>query len=288
PPAGPGSTGVEPAPMRLAALLVWLLMAAVAGAQELDEILQVQFEDRPDGSVIRAHNRQSAEVTLTVTLTENFNVQPVEGQVVTRTVPGNTRVEMIHLRPSDPGQRWSYNYVYHFTWGSLEARHDDSVVYALPYASGQTFQVIQGFNGSFSHTGDNQYAVDFDLPEGTPVLCAREGTVIRAEGRYTEGGVDEKYWTRANAVQVRHRDGTVGEYVHLKPGGVAVRPGQRVSVGDLLGYSGSTGYSRFPHLHFFVYKALDGYRRQSFPIRFRVGGRATPVEPVEGESYTAP
>src|SRR5262249_51340140 len=39
-------------------------------------------------------------------------------------------------------------------------------VYALPFTAGESHQLIQSFNSAFSHTGDNAYAVDFDMPEG--------------------------------------------------------------------------------------------------------------------------
>lgn len=52
-----------------------------------------------------------------------------------------------------------------------------------------------------------------------------------------------------NHVIVRHEDGTVAVYAHLRRGSVAVKPGQRVEVGDQLGEVGNTGNSSEPHLH---------------------------------------
>ncbi len=51
--------------------------------------------------------------------------------------------------------------------------HTDS----LPYASGKSYRVIQGFDSRFSHSGVEQFAVDFRMAEGTPVHAAREGVV---------------------------------------------------------------------------------------------------------------
>ena len=79
------------------------------------------------------------------------------------------------------------------------------------------------------------------MPEGTPVLAAREGTVVDVEDGYREGGGEERYKGQENYVIVLHPDGTVGSYLHLRQHGVRVRPGQSVKTGDLLGESGSTG-----------------------------------------------
>ena len=90
-----------------------------------------------------------------------------------------------------------------------------------------------------------------------------------------------------NYVLVQHEDETVAEYFHLKTDGVKVEMGQRVEAGDLLGYSGNTGCSSGPHLHFMVFKARDGHHRESLPVRFLVAGSDQPIILQEGKSYRA-
>ena len=53
-----------------------------------------------------------------------------------------------------------------------------------------------------------------------------------------------------NFVHVRHADGLIALYYHLKRGSVAVSVGQQVSAGDILGVARSSGCSFAPHLHF--------------------------------------
>ena len=61
-------------------------------------------------------------------------------------------------------------------------------MYQLPYAPGNRFKVTQGYNGSFSHKGSNQYAIDWQMPEGTPVYAARGGVVVRTKDDSNTGG----------------------------------------------------------------------------------------------------
>jgi murein DD-endopeptidase MepM/ murein hydrolase activator NlpD len=110
------------------------------------------------------------------------------------------------------------------------------------------------------------------MPAGTPVVAARAGIVLDVTLRYTEGGANLGFLNKANTVSVLHDDGTVAEYAHLSPGPAVIEAGERVKSGDLLGYSGSTGYSSDPHLHFIVTETViqDGkVTHESVPVRFR-------------------
>jgi murein DD-endopeptidase MepM/ murein hydrolase activator NlpD len=161
--------------------------------------------------------------------------------------------------------------------------------YRLPYPSGRTFSVLQGFHGAFSHRGSNEYAVDFDCPQATPVIAARPGVVVAANAAAQGAGTTPEFqeYRRVNFILVRHDDGTLGEYMHLAPSGVSAQPGQRVERGDELGLSGNTGFSSTPHLHFQVMTAAgDGVSARSFPIAFAIAeGRVG--EPVQGRAYQA-
>lgn len=177
---------------------------------------------------------------------------------------------------------------------SFRARFGDPGVqpteyhYALPYPRGQTFSVLQGFHGAFSHRGSNEFAVDFDCPVATKVLAARPGMVVVANAKAQGSGTTPDFldYARTNFVIVMHDDGTLGEYMHLAPATVQVKPGQHVERGQELALSGNTGYSSTPHLHFQVMTAArDGVSARSFPFVMAVApGRVE--EPTLAQRYT--
>ncbi len=233
----------------------------------------VAVSTRREGNVTRfiVENREACEVTMT------FEVSLVNmtGSVAlpyTATFPAQQTNEAFSLSPVEPGARWSYSYTNYFKLGSSLARHDDSCVYELPYSTGGNFKVTQGYNGKFSHKGPNQYAIDWQMPEGTLVRAARAGVVVRVKDDSDKSGSSMDYDRYNNFVLVRHEDGTLGHYCHLQKGGCLVKVGQPVEAGDPIAHSGNTGFSTGAHLHFCVFKARDGHERVSIPIKFRVSG----------------
>ncbi len=150
--------------------------------------------------------------------------------------------------------------------GDPAARTDD-VTYALPFDA-HRIRISQPPQGHASHRdAENRDAVDFALPEGTPVLAARAGTVMQVQEGFHGNGQDILHdGQRANFIRLLHTDGSMAVYAHLQPGGVRVRPGQHVETGQLIGLSGNTGYSTAPHLHFVV-QVNRGMRLHSVPVR---------------------
>lgn len=83
---------------------------------------------------------------------------------------------------------------------------------------------------------------------------------------------------------ILHNDSTIGRYLHFKHKGVAVKLGQKVKRNTIIGYSGSTGYSSNPHLHFAVTSPIDGSNSKSLEFYFSdKEGNAFTTKP--GERY---
>ena len=145
---------------------------------------------------------------------------------------------------------------------------DTSHIYSLPYKKGESYLLVQAYESTiFSHQGEA--ALDFKMKTGTPIMAARSGKVIQVEDKHNEGGLDDNYLSKGNHVVIEHNDGSYAGYWHFKHKGTAVEVGEQVKVGDLLGYCGNTGYSAFPHLHFWVYDYNgDNGTYQTLPTRF--------------------
>ncbi len=241
-----------------------------------------------DGDTTRffVENRELGDVTMTF----EVNAKNLKGNVAfpyTATFPPGEVTEAFTLAPVDLSARWEYSYTNYFKLGSNCARHDDNYIYDLPYLPGYKFKVTQGYNGKFSHTGANQYATDWQMPEGTLVLAARAGLVIRVKDDSNKGGGSMAYDKYNNYVLIQHDDGTLAHYCHLQKGGCLVKPGQRVAAGDAIAHSGNTGFSSGPHLHFCVFKTRDGRQRLSLPVKFKTSTEASATL-LSGHSYRAP
>lgn len=143
---------------------------------------------------------------------------------------------------------------------------DSSFVYNLPYSTGKSYRVVQGYFSSFSHR--NRAAIDFKMKQGSTVTAAREGIVIRTQKDNNKGGLRRSYRKYANYVVIAHEDGTRAGYWHLQKNGVLVNVGDTVRQGQPIGLSGKTGYSAFPHLHFFVWAGKES-NWQQLPTRFQ-------------------
>ena len=267
------------------ALACWMCGTVAPAASAVGGVRVVE-EPSDDGLALFVENKNLAAITLTVTVTGE-NAVPNQTMPVILTCRGKGRFPLVELKPVPGAESYGYKIRYDWQFGLGGARHDASVVYELPFASGKEYRVDQGPGGSFTHTDNNENAIDFGMPEGTPIHAAREGVVEVVVDRFDRGGTDPAFRDSVNMILVRHSDGTYGEYVHLKRGGARVKAGQKVKARQLLGLSGNTGYTQGPHLHFAVFSPKDGTTRETIPIRFRTAD-ARGVRVVEGETYRAP
>ena len=118
----------------------------------------------------------------------------------------------------------------------------------------------------------NHKGTDYAARSGTPIMAIGDGTVIRA-------GWGGGY---GNVMEIRHPNGFVTRYGHMKGFAKGVRAGTRVKMGELIGYVGSTGMSTGPHLHFEV--LVGGQQRDS---RKAFGSKATgdPIPKAEQDEF---
>lgn len=178
---------------------------------------------------------------------------------------------------------WKISYKFQYMEGNADAIHDDDFVYQLPFESGKTFHLTQGYNGKSTHQGIN--ALDFTMPEGEHILAARGGKVVKIKEDSNRGCPSRRCLEYGNFIRILHSDGTMAEYYHLQKGGALVNPGDQIEQGQLIGKAGETGYASGPHLHFLVFKT-DGLNQITFETKFKYeANRIGFLE--EGKMYTA-
>ncbi|PYP80569.1 MAG: hypothetical protein DMD35_04470 [Gemmatimonadetes bacterium] len=109
--------------------------------------------------------------------------------------------------------------------------------------------------------------------------AASAGTPVRAVG---DAVVERAGWAGGygNVLQLRHRNGYVTRYGHLRGFAKGIRAGARVEIGQTVAYVGTTGLSTAPHLHFEV--LVGGVQRDS-----RAALRSISGVPIEGSERSA-
>ena len=111
--------------------------------------------------------------------------------------------------------------------------------YMKPFIGGHKTQGLHGYNG-----------VDYGMPIGTPLYASAAGTVLIAKNSGYNGGYGDY-------VVIQHGNGTQTVYGHMSS--VSVSVGQKLVQGQLIGYSGNTGKSTGPHLHFEIRGAKNPF-----------------------------
>jgi murein DD-endopeptidase MepM/ murein hydrolase activator NlpD len=134
-------------------------------------------------------------------------------------------------------------------------------VLAIPVQGDARDDVTQGYGAtSFAKNGYQGHwhnGIDFAASIGTPVLAAEDGTVVATgnQDAYCPKGAYGKF------IVINHNDGLTTLYGHLSRQLVA--KGSVVKRGQLIGYSGVTGYATGPHLHFTVFAQSTFYMGSS-------------------------
>lgn len=133
------------------------------------------------------------------------------------------------------------------------------------------------YGGRAYHPG-----VDFGVPTGSKILAPLSG-IVRATGN-TDAVPGCYSWGKWTLID--HANGLSTLYAHQSV--ISVVPGQQVATGEVIGYSGNTGYSTGPHLHFTVYAKAGVSVRKFNEIKAvtSCGAATTPV--AASDAYIDP
>ena len=160
-------------------------------------------------------------------------------------------------------------------------KKDTSYIYWLPYEPGKKFFLVQGWESKHSHK--DELSLDFKMKPGTKIYAAREGVVVEMKEDSDVGGAKDEYLDDGNHIIIQHHDGSYAGYWHLERNGALVNIGDVVLKGQLIGRSGNTGYSAFPHLHFWVYEKKESLK--TIPTRVLTKDGVRYLRP--GQFYTS-
>ena len=269
----------------LMTLFLFAFSLSLNAQSQIGEWLELSEEKTRDGRIaLSASNTGLAPLTISLDfkVLKNFKAN-VDLPHLFVVHPGKT-VDVLELSLSRRSGTGAYEYQFGFFLGDcLNTEYDTDFEYLLPFPEKKTYFCGQGYNGKFSHAG--LYCLDFDMPVGDKVTAARGGVVIDIKEDSKRGCKSSKCQQDGNYIVIYHEDGTFGNYVHLEFNGVAVEIGDVIEPGQHIGYSGNTGWSSGPHLHFEVFRT-EFNKRISLPTKFKIGKNKV-GEIEERQKYTA-
>jgi murein DD-endopeptidase MepM/ murein hydrolase activator NlpD len=245
--------------------------------ERLDNQVKLETKKHAAGETLLVRNDLYAPVQIELKLEQVRNAVGAPDQPITWVLPPRSKIRLATLAARDPSKPLSYTPKLRYALGDPRLLPTQNR-YPLPWRGGP-FRLSQGANGKYSHfTPKGRYALDIAMPEGTPIIAARGGVVVKTENRQSGRGNNPS----GNYVRILHDDGTMGVYLHLMKGSVQVQEGRRVQVGSLLARSGNTGNSTGPHLHFVVQRNV-GLALESIPFDFSQPVNSLPNFAVGGE-----
>src|SRR3989344_3265586 len=103
-------------------------------------------------------------------------------------------------------------------------------------------QVRIAYHDSPAHVGRLKYAVDFIVSIGTSIFAALDGIVVDVKQDSTISGDDESYDKFGNFIEIKHKNKEYSIYEHIKKNGSLVKKGDKIKAGQIIGYSGDTGW----------------------------------------------
>jgi murein DD-endopeptidase MepM/ murein hydrolase activator NlpD len=143
---------------------------------------------------------------------------------------GDEIVEAIHFKSKSSNSEWFDGRGKSLTASFLRAPLDFR---RISSTFGRRLHPILG-------TWRNHTGTDYAAPMGTPVHAIGDGVIITA-GRV--GGY-------GNMIDIRHSNGMVSRYGHMKKFAKGIHVGTHVAMGQTIGFVGMTGLATGPHLHF--------------------------------------
>jgi murein DD-endopeptidase MepM/ murein hydrolase activator NlpD len=120
-----------------------------------------------------------------------------------------------------------------------------------------------------SHYGPWCNAIDFLVPDGTPVVAALDGEIIEVQELSNKWGPTQEYANSLNYVTIAHSNQEYTQYCHLSQWSVEAQGfarGSKVKRGESIGTVGKSGWTDCDHLHFMAFRNVEFDYRTHFPF----------------------
>lgn len=267
------------------AKLLTVLMLSISGiiAAQTSGKLKFTTEKSKNSYVIYGENEEEMPMSAVFKFTLTNMKSTLNSDEIVVIPAKSTRNLIAVISQLDLTKSYSYKYSSMYNFGDVTLNSfDKQYQYSLPFETGKTFLIYQGYNTLKSHK--DQVALDFNLKVGDKIFAARGGKVVAVEEKFEQGCGTIECAKYNNKILILHSDGTFAEYLHLKQNGAEVNVGENISQGQMIGYSGNTGWSTGPHLHFAVFiNRMDGKKHY---IETKFMSSNSPAELlIENKSY---
>ncbi|MFM9840294.1 MAG: M23 family metallopeptidase [Cyclobacteriaceae bacterium] len=264
---------------KLVISFIYLLHMSLYAQEEV----KVFTEKKDNGYMLYASNLEFCPVSISLEV-DLTNMNFTQGEQKLFVIPARIeKFKLGELTITNKREASKYSTRYLFTLGDVTKKnYDTTYIYDLPYQKGKQFMLFQGYNGLFSHQNEN--ALDFTMPEGSEIVAARDGIVIKVVQNNSESCLKEECKKFNNYLSVYQSDGTFADYVHLRRNGVKFKVGDKVRKGELIAYSGNTGWSSGPHLHF-VCSLPSFEKRPTIKTKFKINEEFASIYLKEKKLY---
>ena len=229
-------------------LLIFVLLPLFCFAQIDDKLFGAEYKFNPE-NLPCISKEAKAEIKIKLQLSINKLIQQgkISKQKSTFVIPS-------FIWPVKAAENSGYTDVW-----AISNYMDHNTAYPNKiedYSCGtRTYDTSSGYN----HQGTDMFTWPFtwvQFQQNTAeVIAAASGTIIlKHDGEFDQScGFNNNQW---NAVYIRHNDGSIAWYGHLKKNSLIQKAvGATVEEGEFIGIIGSSGNSTGPHLHFEVYNS---------------------------------
>lgn len=250
-------------------LAVLLSFQAYGATDDQSKIKIALTKVSQSSATVNIENGEPIPVVIFLTIHNDLLDSKIVGEGVISVAPEGKTTLMINPKQ---GELFSNKVMYRsrYVFGVLNKDVALDNAFLIPFPVGQGALVCQSPDGKITSHTTKPEAIDFCIAEKSPIIAAKDGTVIRLVQKYTLGGQDPALYSKANYIDILHEDGLVTDYGHIFPNSSPLKIGDQVKKGDVIALVGNVGFSGGPHLHFEVQQltqTIDEYNEMHIRIK---------------------